>query len=731
MKKLLKRAARFLGYEIRAIVPSPPEEFAFQPTSFEYELLRDFATRAAGFAATPAQTQAVRQLYLTGILAPALPPEGSRLPIGSANTADLGIWKRESAAANAPFVRRADCRDEWFFWAQKDRIEPKQAKWRVVLLGESVARGYFYDPQFNVAGALETILSSEMGPTEIDVVDLAKSNLTREELRVFMGLSLALQPDILVVFAGNNWRPQLAEADIPYVDTLLRREGLPAVKSFLDTRTRQSVSLLARQVNAFLERQRTLSVIWVVPEFNLADWTDPISVPAHLPGQGDRRWRELDERIRLALREHQLVMAEELAKEMAELDGGTSSVPLRILAEQRRSAGDIAGARRYLELSRDAEGWDPSFSYSPRVSSSIQSALREASSAARNTVVDLPKVLEQHLDQALPDRRVFLDYCHLTAEGIRVSAAAIASEVLMALTARKVPPSALQAKCPSPAAKVEGKASFLAAVHNAHYYQSYDVVHYWCARAVQLWPESAELMTRFIDSQTRRSPQLACRSLMELFELDELGTSQYLLRGGAKRLDMVLGDAIANTLQETGSLEVADIPALRTREHSLKTGSKELTAFYYSSAIPTISKRAWMTCSLPNNGGARSLFASAYWETSKFIFFGERGRAAGLKLTYRLPAPSRVGVIEIAVNNQLITRAPVDDHWQTISVSIMADCVADGINEIVITWPGETGCSDEVLERMADELVARRLPRFHRVFGEIHSVLVFDATDCR
>ena len=116
---------------------------------------------------------------------------------------------------------------------------------------------------------------------------------------------------------------------------------------------------------------------------------------------------------------HELELAEALATQMSDLDGGTSSVPLRYLAECRRLAADISAARRYLELSRDAEGWDPSFSYSPRVSSSIQSALRDASSAAGNIVVDLPKILEQHLDQALPNRRVFLDYCHLTAEGYR------------------------------------------------------------------------------------------------------------------------------------------------------------------------------------------------------------------------------------------------------------------------------------------------------------------------
>ena len=167
--------------------------------------------------------------------------------------------------------------------------------------GESVARGYFYDPQFNLASALEGTLRSQLGPAEIDVVDLAKSNLTLEELRVVLGHSLALQPDILVVFAGNNWRPRLVEPDIPYVDTLLRQQGVAAVKSFLDARTQQSVQLLMRQVNALLEGQRNLSVVWVVPEFNLEDWIDPASTACHLPGQGDRQWRELDERIRQAM----------------------------------------------------------------------------------------------------------------------------------------------------------------------------------------------------------------------------------------------------------------------------------------------------------------------------------------------------------------------------------------------------------------------------------------------
>ena len=60
--------------------------------------------------------------------------------------------------------------------------------------------------------------------------------------RSMVGQCLALRPDVIVIFAGNNWRTQLTDRDIPYVDSLLRKEGVPGMKSFLDEQAEHAVA---------------------------------------------------------------------------------------------------------------------------------------------------------------------------------------------------------------------------------------------------------------------------------------------------------------------------------------------------------------------------------------------------------------------------------------------------------------------------------------------------------
>ncbi len=722
MKKLLKSVARRFGVDIRRIPPSPGHAVFSDSAAPDSDLLalRAFADRVARFSASPAESRAICSLYLSGILRETPPVEVSRIEIGSADTMQVGIWRKQSRAKDAPFVRLAEA--DWFSWANKETIEAKRRKWRVALVGESVARGYLYDPELTPASVLEQMLRSHLGTADIEVVDLAMSSLTMQPLKTLIGQSLALSPDVIVVFAGNNWHLHLNESDVPYVEGPLRKQGVPALKAYIDGRAGQAARRLTEQVKE-LVRGRNLTVIWVVPESNLDDWHDPAANAPLLPNHGNREWRDLRARASRAFAERDLVTAENLAREMVNLDGGTNAAPLRILAECQRSHGDHRGTRRYLEMCRDAEGWNPSFAYTPRTSVTIQSALREAADGPNHLVVDLPDAFSRYLDGTPPNRRVFLDYCHLTAEGIALAMAAVGARVLESIGCGPVAIEKLQSHASSVAGTVEGRASLLAAIHNAHYFQGSELASYWCERALRFWPKSAEIMKRFADFQTRRGDTMACKSALDLFGSRELIT---MTRGGRKRLDLPLIDAMVTGLASAGIDIREEVSELRATEHSLRAGSKELTDFYYSSTMLRPSELAWTSKSFSTNRASHCIYASAFWETSKFVFFGERGRPVGFKLTYRVPGARPAGRIGVEVNGHQLAQAPAEGTWRTLELNVSGDYITEGVNEIVVTWPDEAEDSGVLLDRVADALLARRVPHFYRVFGEIHSLLAFD-----
>jgi hypothetical protein len=124
------------------------------------------------------------------------------------------------------------------------------------------------------------------------------------------------------------------------------------------------------------------------------------------------------------------------------------------------------------------------------------------------------------------------------------------------------------------------------------------------------------------------------------------------------------------------------------------------------------------------------MYASAFLETSKFIFFGEKGRPVGVKLAHRIQNDLKPeGRIEISANGHAIAQAPVGSSWRTFETTIAGDKIVDGLNEIEITWPVDQVDSEVALGAAADSLLARRLPRFYKTHGEIHALMVYDACD--
>ena len=95
LKKSLKSVARYFGLEISKVQRLPNRITFDEAMDYDYGLLRGFATRVAQFSASPAETQAVRNLLLTGILNTQPYAGYFSIEVGGAHTPQVGDLEKK------------------------------------------------------------------------------------------------------------------------------------------------------------------------------------------------------------------------------------------------------------------------------------------------------------------------------------------------------------------------------------------------------------------------------------------------------------------------------------------------------------------------------------------------------------------------------------------------------------------------------------------------------------
>jgi len=700
----------------------------------ELELLKPFANRLAELCASGDGAEAVRMLRQLGLLggplaAPVAQARGEATgdkPSQGQEPRRVGIWEPKVENGRAVFVRSKELAPDWHLWANIGRIEAKSGRKRVLFLGESVARGFLYDPQFTPAMALEGILQSRLGKEAVEVIDLARTNIGFEVRDVAVA-ALSLEPDLTIIFSGNNWDKVLPK-NIPAVDTLLLERGAAGFKELLERELSEQVDRVVQEVSS-IYKANGIPLVWILPEFNLGDWRDPLTNAPYLREGRNEEWIRLRQVAEEALAAGDLERASRLALQMVDLDEGTCVTEFYLLAECARRSGDREGMRRYLELARDAAICDTSKNISPRTYSATERVLRAKTRHDPDTLVDLPALFKEYLQGDVPGRRLFVDYCHLSSEGIQIAMSATASHALRLLGGTDVPYETLMKDCPLPTPQIEAETAFLAAIHNAHWWQSYDLVHYYCAGAVRLSPDIAALMTRFVDLQTRRAPILMCESTEHIAAMGSPLMQHYLLRFNYQRMDSLLLDAITDSLGEQGTEVRSMLHRLRKAEHSVAHRDTNLLDYYYCSE-GSQQEVMWVVPHLAGYLNHKSNhYYKAFWRESKFAFVAEAFCPVTLSLTCRLPELALAeGRVTVSINGRLIARAEITRKWETWEILVPPQMVIDGLNQLTLHWPIPIFPGLKAYAPVAGHLAEKLYPEFFRVFGEIHS---FRASDAR
>jgi hypothetical protein len=654
-------------------------------------LADDMARRLTG-GGGPEAVLLLERLQLLAAPEPAPPTPGA-----------VGIWEPGPDGHERSAARRK----EWQFWANVRVIPPKGTRKRVLLLGESVARGFSYDPDLNPAQLLEAALAEALGQP-VEVVDLARSDLNGPGLASLVAQTPALAPDAVVVFAGNNWflydkRERHLEA------AALRERGALGLKE-----------LREGQLSAFIEQtlrpqivqlSASVPVVVVVPEINLMDWRlDAEADAPWLPPGQNRRWLEDRAAARGALAEGDLDRAQALARGMVDIDGGTAASGWTLLADCASARGDLATTRDCLEKARDAHLWD--FTHqTPRTLSVTQQALRGFALAGRIAVVDLPACFAAWQGGGLPGRRLFLDYCHLTSEGMRVAMAATAREAAPLLGADlPLPPlEALVSRAPAPSLRLEAAAHFAGALHSAHWGQSSAAVPAMCREAAQRSPEIARVMRAYLEIQTRRVPTWAATAAEGLRDDATPFLEGYILQHHQTKLfDSVLLPAIAGALEESGLPSLAFLDQLRREERSLSGRPRDLLDPFHRSSWADLD---WLEG--PTN------FRRAYSPVSRYPWVSREPRETAFVLTCRQSGTAPAGELQVRINGTALAGFPLTADWSTCRFTAPSGLVRSGVNWLEIGWPLELPGGEEEIEHMASEHEHGRYVPLLPVFAEI------------
>ncbi|MBZ5521516.1 MAG: hypothetical protein LAP21_04585 [Acidobacteriia bacterium] len=695
------------------------------------DLLKEYANRLARRALSGNEMGTLSLFQIGGLVGTAAANAGPSTfagnaavgsQAGAAGHDQLGIWERKKGAPY--FVRRLDMFNEWYLWANLGRIEPKSTKKRVLLMGESVARGYLYDPQFTPAMALEHMLGPYFKTGDVEIVDLARTDQGLGLGKLAVAAADLLNPDAVVIFAGNNWGPEgralpaFSRGDIPFLDSAVRQGGIAGIKQWTERLLDRSVGQVVREIASAYE-SRKIPLLWIIPEFNLGDWRDPVQNAPYLPGDRNPEWIVCNDKGTAALAAGDVEAASDFARKMIALDGGVSVAGFYLLADCGLRKGDIDAARHCLERARDAVIWDPSIgAYAPRPYSIAQNILREEAPKFKQDVLDLPVCFREYLSGQLPDRRLFLDYCHMTTEGINVAMAATASWILKALNRPAATPQSLATQAVSPGSRIEAEAAFLAAVHNAHWHQSCELIHFHCKKALDLAPEIASLMLKFADVQSRRIPVLLCEAAKEIAEMQWPSTERYVFYGKPQQLDKNLVEAMLDALKSHGVDGCEEMARIRREEHSIAVRATNLLDYYY--CAPSVQPQETLWVNPVFSTYKKSNYYRAYWRESRFFFVGEAGSPVHLCLTCRLPDASEK-TVTVEVNGGFQAEIAATNKWSTWNIVIPASVSISGLNQVTVRWPTPRFSLEEAVKTITEDIPHKLVPEFYCSFGEIHA----------
>lgn len=602
----------------------------------------------------------------------------------------VGIWKARKRNNGIYYERDASHYKEFSYWAWTLSIPEKSDKYRIILLGDSVAMGYFYQPIFTPALYLEKVLKGTMPDREAEVIDLSCRSISYEGFFELCSSSLKLKPDAVVVFIGGDWWDNDYQLTCEEAGYIVDTNGEPQIYDrILEAAERR----LRPKIDAFMgflanmAEQHSIRVVLIIPETNLKDWTNcKNGLASYMSRSNGAVMSEFKRSADTAYANGNIDKAVEILKKILDVNP-YNPVVLENIAKYRLEQGQTSEAKRYYRMACDTQIYR-----NGHISSSTGAMKRwilESASACKLHILDLQQVFDSHLKGGIPGKDLFMDSYHMSAEGICTAMNHVALELLSIITGKHYSQEQLKAKPMEYEEKdrnmVLGKAHLLAAVHCMQEgNQPYGLLFYHCSEALNYWPESAKAMEMYIELITAKVPWFMHKHYTTLSKMDfwPVFPDRFHLLG-IKRMGNELIDAMTDALRAKNIDIKAYVDQLRMKGFGPVDRRVDLLETYYRKDSYCTDKMQLLLGVCEEYG-----YYTGTEPISVFFIPADGKSDITLDITLKTPLQAQANEVIFMLNGLRLCTHNAYCTWTDCKITIPKAAVSNYvINSIEIEWP--------------------------------------------
>lgn len=394
----------------------------------------------------------------------------------------LGPWRIRSAGEHFEWrlTEQPSMNDRGAWEMSRAMISgDKAGRIRVVLVGESAAGSFGYWESSTLAKQLAQRL--QRVDERFEVIDLSCVNASMEVCLGVMKSAVTLDPDYFVLYCANNEGKTLLDnfengqlnAPTPsasrwsFLTGPLEEFG-PSMVAALATHCANQLSRAKRIADHF-----DVPLLYILPESNSVDWAPQEHNAFALTGQQ--------------------ALHEGRPTSEGRLDAAQACQLQLWQAGKAVGHSDPPRALNLFDAARES-GVGAFVNAVPQTVSTVAEALRGVCRSEGIELLDMPALFRNAPAGGWPDRSRFIDYCHLSLEGLHEVSTACAQRVLHMAGVTEADGATWERIDTS--AREAFLGAMVGAIHNYHYGQPREIVAYWVAQALGAGWEGAE---QFVD----------------------------------------------------------------------------------------------------------------------------------------------------------------------------------------------------------------------------------------